>query len=125
MDFWQSVKVLVRRWYITVPAFFVTLGMAAGGFLLMPIQYQSGAVLVLTTPLNGGTLPRDANHPNPVTNPLMNFDRSLALTASIVIQEMNTSETAQDLGIVPGGVIHYEVNNGSSNPELLESGPFI
>jgi hypothetical protein len=125
MDFWRTVVVLFRRWYITVPAFLATLGMAAAAYSVVPVHYQSGAVLVLTTPLSGGSEATDAKQPNPLTNPLTNFDHSLALAASIVIQQLNSSETALSLGISPGGTTSYQVNNGTTNPELLESGPFI
>lgn len=125
MDFWRTVVVLFRRWYIAIPAFFLTLGIAGAAYSVVPVQYQSGAVLVLTTPLSGGTEAVDAKHPNPVTNPMMNFDQSLALAASIVIQQLNSSQTTVLLGITPGGTTSYEVSNGSTNPELLESGPFI
>jgi hypothetical protein len=125
MDFWQTVVVLFRRWYITVPAFFLSLVLAGAAYSVVPIQYQSVGVLVLTTPLSGGTETSVPNRPEPITNPLMNFDHSLALTASIVIQQMGSPETARSLGVTPGGTVTYEINNGTSNPELLESGPFI
>jgi hypothetical protein len=125
MDFWRTVAVLFRRWYITVPAFFATLGLAAAAYSVVPLQYESGSTLLLTTPLTGATESTDPEHTEAVTNPLMNFDRSLALAASLIIQELRSSEGAEALGIVPGGTTGFEVNNGSSNPELLESGPFI
>ena len=74
MDFWRTVAVLFRRWYITVPAFVATLGLASAASSVVPIQYQSVSVLVLTTPLSGGTETTQPNHPNPLSNPLMNFD---------------------------------------------------
>lgn len=58
MDFWRTVMVLLRRWYITVPAFFATLFLAAAGASLVPLQYQSTSILVLTTPLSAGRSPR-------------------------------------------------------------------
>jgi hypothetical protein len=125
MDFWRTVLVLFRRWYITVPAFVATLGLAGAAYSVVPVQYQSVEVLVLTTPLSGGTESTQPNHPNPVTNPLMNFEQSLALTASIVIQQLNSSESARILGVTPGDTTSYLVNNGSTNPELLQTGPFI
>jgi hypothetical protein len=125
MDFWRTVLVLFRRWYLTVPAFFATLGLAGAAYSAFPAQYQSGTVLVLTVPLTGGTAARDAEHPNAISNPLMNFDHSLSLSGAIVIQQMNSSETAAELGLTPGGKTTYTVSNGSSNPELLESGPFL
>ena len=125
MDFWRTVLVIFRRWYISVPAFFATLVLAGAAYSAVPVQYQSGSVLVLTTPLAGGTQATDATNPTALTNPLLTFDRSLALTASIVIQQMNSSESAFALGVVPGGTTAYQVTNGSTNPELLESGPFL
>ena len=126
MDFWRTLVVLVRRWYVTVPALVATLGLAGVAYSVVPVTYQSNAVLVLTTPLSGGTeATQPDRHPNPITNPLMNFDQSLALTASIVIQQLNSPDSAARLGIEPGGTTTYAVNNGSTNPELLQSGPFI
>lgn len=126
MDFWRTFWVLIRRWYVTVPAFLATVALAAAVYAVMPVPYQSNAVLVLTTPLSGGTQATQPHrHPNPITNPLMNFDQSLALTASIVIQQLNSPGTVSALGVVPGGTTTYDVNNGSTNPELLQSGPFI
>jgi hypothetical protein len=125
MDFWRTVMVLFKRWYITVPAFFVTLGLAAAAYSVVPVQYESGSVLVLTTPLTGGTESTNPNVPNPVTNPLMDFQQGLGLTASIIIQQLNSGEAASALGIVPGDTTTYSVNNGTTNPELLQSGPFI
>jgi hypothetical protein len=124
MDFWRTLLVLLRRWYIAVPAFVLTIGLAGAAYSTMPVQYQSSSVLVLTTPLTGGT-EGTRGHPNPITNPLLSFDQSLSLTASIVIQQMNSLETIAQLGLAPGDTTSYQVTNGSTNPELLESGPFI
>lgn len=125
MDFWRTVVVLLRRWYIAIPAFFGALALAGLAYSAVPVTYQSSSILVLTTPLGGGTESPDAAMPNALTNPLMNFDRSLSLTASIVIQQMNTAETATALGLFPGDPVTYIATNGSTNPELLESGPLI
>ncbi len=125
MDFWRTVLVLFRRWYITVPAFVLTLFAAGAAASVVPVQYESGATLVLTTPLTGGTETTNPDAPTAYTNPLLSFDQSLALSASIVIQQMNSMETARALGVTPGGTTTYEVNNGTTNPELLQSGPLL
>jgi hypothetical protein len=125
MDFWRTVLVLFRRWYITLPAFFAALGLAGAAYVSMPVEYESRSILVLTTPLSGGSESTQADRPNPVTNPMMNFDQSLALAASVVIQQLSSSETAQALGVHPGDTTTYDVNNGTTNPELLQSGPFL
>jgi hypothetical protein len=125
MDFWRTVVVLFKRWYITVPACFLSLVMASTAYASVQKEYQSDAVLVLTTPLSGGTETTGPARPEPIVNPLLNFEHSLALTASIVIQQLTSSETAVTLGVTAGGPVTYEVDNGTTNPELLESGPII
>jgi hypothetical protein len=125
MDFWRAVQVVFRRWYVTFPAFLGALGIAALVYGSVPTQYVSTAVLVLTTPTTGPTQQIDAKSPNEITNPLLNFDRGLSLSASILIQALTTPETAAALGVSPKSGTSYEVTNGSTNPELLESGPFV
>ena len=125
MDFWQTVHVIFRRWYITLPAFLAALGLAGLVYGSVPTQYVSTSVLMLTTPTTGPTQQTDAKHPNEITNPLLNFEQGLSLSASILIQTLTTPETAASLGVSPNGRTSYEVTNGSTNPELLESGPFV
>lgn len=123
MDFWQTVLVLVRRWYVTVPAFFATLALAGLAYSAVPAQYQSGSILVLTTPLTGGTESTQPDAPESTTNPFTNFDPSLGLTGSVIIQQLRSTEVADTLGTTDDTT--FEVTNGSSNPERLEEGPFI
>jgi hypothetical protein len=125
MDFWQTLSVLVRRWYVSVPAFLGSLALAAFAYTSSPLPYQSTSVLVLTSPLTGSTESVESSDPTSLTNPLLSFDRSLSLAASITIQQMTTLEVASDLGVTPGGSVGYQVTNGSTNPELLETGPFV
>jgi hypothetical protein len=125
VDFWQTVRVVFRRWYITFPAFLGALGVAALVYGSVPTQYVSTSVLLLTTPRTGPTEPINSKHPNEITNPLLNFEQGLSLTASMLIQTLSAPEAVASLGISPGGDTSYEVNNGSTNPELLESGPFV
>lgn len=125
MDFWGTVLVVFRRWYITLPAFLLALAAAFGVYRQIPTMYQSSAVLVLTVPTTGGSVPVDPQYPNPRTNPLLNYDGALNVSASILLQVLSAPETAASLGAPPGGDTTYNVNNGSANPELLASGPFV
>ena len=125
MDFWRTVLVVFRRWYVTFPAFVLSIGITAAVYSSVPQVYSSTSIIVLTTPLTGGSQPVDPQQPSGITNPLLNFDRGLSMSASIVIQALGTPETAAALGVVPGGDTTYTVGNGSSNPELLTTGPFI
>jgi hypothetical protein len=125
MDFWQTIQVVFRRWYVALPAFVLSIALAAAVYGSVKKVYISGAVLVLTEPLTGPSQPADTTKPRDVMNPLLNFDRGLSTSATILIQALSTPETAADLGTPPGGDTWFEVSNGSTNPELLITGPFI
>lgn len=125
MDFWRTVLVLFRRWYVVLPAFGVTVGLAFGVYSAIPVHYESQAVLVLTTPLTGGSVPTDPDQPPVRVNPLLNFEQGLNTSATVVIQALLKPDLAAQLGVVPDGDTSYEVTNGSINPELLITGPFI
>jgi hypothetical protein len=125
MDFAASVAVVGRHWIVAILAFLSTLALTAMVYTSIPKVYVSTAVLVLTMPTTGATASTDPQHPNGVTNPLMDFDPGLSLTASIEIQSLDAPETVAMLGLAPGGDTSYLVSDGSTNPELAESSPFI
>lgn len=126
MDFWQTLLVLFRRWYVAVPAFLIAVGAAVGIYLTIPVTYTSTAVLVLDQPLAGGSLPALPTDKGTVTNPLLNFDQGLNNAAAIVIQALNTPEVALALGASPTGDPSYKVTNGSTNQqEQIVAGPFV
>ncbi|MFJ2028466.1 hypothetical protein [Streptosporangium sp. NPDC087985] len=125
MDFWGTILVLFRRWYIVMPTFALSLAIAAGIYSTIPTTYISSAVLILTTPTTGGTLPSNPDVPNGLTNPMLNFDNGLSVSASILITVMGTPDMAVELGAVEGGDTSFKVTNGSSNLESLATGPFL
>ncbi len=125
MDFWQTFQVIYRRWYVALPALVLSILLALAVFSSVKKVYVSGAVLVLTEPLTGASQPADPSKPRDVMNPLLNFDRGLSTSAAILIQALSAPEVASELGGPPGGDTWFEVTNGSTNPELLISGPFI
>lgn len=125
MDFWRTVLVLFRRWYVVVPAFMVTIAATMAVYASVPARYESNAVLVLTTPLIGSSTSANPDMPPSLINPLLNFEQGLNTSAAILIQALQKPELAAQLGVVPGGDTSYEVNNGSINPELLITGPFL
>ena len=125
MDFAATIGVLVSRWYVAVAAFVLTLGISGMVYASVPVQYVSTSVLVLTSPTTGPTEQVDAAHPNGITNPLLYFGQGLTLSASILIQSLSAPDTVASLGITSAGDTTYEVTDGSTNPELLASGPFV
>ncbi|GAA3124857.1 hypothetical protein [Nonomuraea salmonea] len=98
MDFWATVTVLFRRWYVTVPAFLLTIAAALGVYAVAPKTFVSTSAIVLTLPVTGGSLPSDPKFPNPSTNPLVTFDQGLNMTSAILIQALNTPKAAAEVG---------------------------
>jgi hypothetical protein len=120
MDFWGTILVLLRRWYIALPAFVLAFAAAAAMYVSRPIHYAYSSVLVLTAPTSGATQNADPTHPVDLTNPLLNFDQGLNNTAAILVRALSSSEVYDQLGGRPGGDPSFQISNGSStNPELL------
>ncbi|WP_433499349.1 hypothetical protein ACQP1K_03060 [Sphaerimonospora sp. CA-214678] len=125
MDFWAAVAVLLRRWYVTFPAFLLTIAGAYLVYIGIPPQYESSAVLMLTVPTTGSTQSTRPGKPEMLINPLLNFDGGLNMTASLLVRVLATARTAEELGVRPDGDTGYLVNNGHPNPELLVNTPFL
>ncbi|MDT7565630.1 MAG: hypothetical protein QOG76_4254 [Pseudonocardiales bacterium] len=95
MTFASTFRVLLARWYITIPGLLLSLALAGLTFLAVPPQYSSNAVAVLVQPKLHGK--------DPTTNPFLTFDSSLSTTALIIVQALDTPETAASIGLSPGG----------------------
>lgn len=54
MEFWKTIHNLVRRLYVGPPL--ITISIAAASLVshFVPLQYQSSAFVVLTSPTSGG-----------------------------------------------------------------------
>ncbi|GAA5172754.1 hypothetical protein [Amycolatopsis dongchuanensis] len=117
MDFWATIRVLVRRWYVAVPVFLVALGLAGGVYASVDTQYESTGTIVLTSPAAGA---RAGAGPSPEKiNPLLAFDGSLTTSAEILIQSLQDPATVKQFEHVDGVKTTYEVGNGQL------SGPFV
>jgi hypothetical protein len=93
----NTFRVLLLKWYITIPGLLLSLALAGATFVLAPPQYSSNAIAVLVQPkLTGRDAPVNAN-------PLLNFDNSLSTTALILVQALDTPEAAASIGLYPGG----------------------
>ncbi len=124
MDFWGTLLVLVRRWYVAVPAFLFAAGVTAGVYLSVPTHYASSSVLVLTAPVNGGTLASRGQATMRV-NPLLEFPTGLRTTATLLVEALNTPDVAAEVLQTEGKDTTLQVINGSGNTELLQSGPYL
>ncbi|MBE1565016.1 hypothetical protein [Nonomuraea africana] len=116
---------MLRRWYVAIPALLLTLAGSYGVYKSIPPQYQSSAVLSLTVPISGPSTLGDPRDRVMEANPLLNFNYGLNMTAEVLVQILGAEDTMIKLGARPHGETTYEVNNGSPNPELLFSQPFV
>lgn len=93
----STFRVLLLKWYITIPGLLLSLALAGATFVLAPPQYSSNAIAVLVQPkLINKNAPTNSN-------PLLNFDNSLSTTALILVQALDTPEAAASIGLYPGG----------------------
>jgi hypothetical protein len=118
MDFWKTMGVLLRRWYVSVPIFVVSLVLGGGVFLVVPTTYESTGTIVLTAPPAGAVTqlnPANATGPG---NPLLDFEGSLTITTQLLIQSLS-SPTVQNEIAAQGGSSTYQAGDGNTG------GPFV
>lgn len=89
MDFWNSLKVLARRWYIVAVGLLITLGGAVGVNFLIAPSYTAVGSLVLAVPPN---LPERAS----AANPYLAYG-NLAVAARVVASGMNQPSVVREL----------------------------
>lgn len=119
MDFWGTVRVLRRRWYIALPAVLLTGVLALYVYISVPTRYESSGVLVLTSPAAGGRYSEKTKPEDVVkVNPLLQFDGSLTTTAQILTQILGDPKTAAELA-GEGSTATYTANTGPVGGPLL------
>jgi hypothetical protein len=130
VDLWKTLLVIVRRWYIALPMFLVSIGGAGAIFASYPSYYESDGLLILTSPTGGSVLatnPKD----NAWANPLLSFDDGLKITATLLIQSLNappsmgqlvTPETEDSVTIGHGDLEgpFIAIKSTSASPEQAE-----
>jgi capsular polysaccharide biosynthesis protein len=89
MDIMESLRILRRRWILTVIMLLVVLGGTAAAALKLPRTYESDSTVVLLAS-------RNASKPNG-GNPYLSFNSSLPLTADVVRRELMDPRTVQAL----------------------------
>jgi uncharacterized protein involved in exopolysaccharide biosynthesis len=118
MDFWKTIRVLLRRWRVAVPVFAISLGLAAGVYASVHTDYESTGTILLTSPTDGARVDPSAPGPAGRVNPLLAFDASLNTSATLIIQKLQDPKLQEEL-LGGNEQIGYEIGNGQL------SGPFI
>ena len=126
MDFWKAVLALARRKLVILPLLGLAIVAALAGYSLTPLHYVSSATMVLAPPAFGRTLSLDPTEQAYLTNPMLSFSNDLKTASTILIWAMNAPDAAAELGAAEGGPTQLTVDDGRTNPKLLDgNGPFI
>lgn len=115
MDLWQTITVIGRRWYVSLPVFLLGLAIAAGAMVSTKHQYESTGTVVLREPSSAQVTGPPAGNP---ANPMLDFADSLTTDASLLIQALNSPAATAEVAAA-GGSATFTASDGKLN------GPFI
>lgn len=120
MDFWGTVRLLIRRWYVVAPALVLSVVLTLLTYSSIPTRYSSSGSLLLTSPASGAKF-SELTDPSEVAqvNPLLAFDGSLVISAQIASQVLNNPATQKELGAGGDSPSTYLANNGESNGPIV------
>lgn len=118
MDFWKTIGVLLRRWYVSVPVLVVSLVLGGGVFLKTPTQYEATGTMVLTAPTAGSNVAIDPSKATGPGNPLLDFEGSLTITTQLLIQSLSSPAVQQQIA-TEGGASTFQAGDGETG------GPFV
>ncbi|TCO65150.1 hypothetical protein [Actinocrispum wychmicini] len=118
MDFWKTIRVLLRRWRVAVPVFAVSLGLAAAVYVSVHTEWESTGTIVLASPTDGAKTNAGNKGPVDQVNPLLAFDASLNTSATIIIQKLQDPALMEQL-VGTNSKTTYQIGNGQL------TGPFI
>lgn len=97
MDFARTMGALARRWYAAVPAFLLVVAVSGLVVVTTPHEYESTGTVVLSEPDPAAALADHSLGPNQIANPLMSFPDSLITDSTLLIQSLNSPDTADSL----------------------------
>lgn len=106
MDIWDSLAMLLRRWYAVVPVLLVAALGACYVVLFMPPSFEARGQVVLLPPTTASTAEASSN-------PYLAFGSSLDITAGVVAESLMSDQTVESLSQV-GLRSTYEVGLSSA-----------
>jgi hypothetical protein len=116
MQFWDFVSILLRRWFVVIPALLIV---AEAAFLVavnIRPDYQAGGSLLLITP-NPPSQTRTGLLPP--ANPYLGFNSSLVVAAGIVTRVVTTDAATIHKLREAGATADYTVTNDGKTPILI------
>ena len=111
MDLFTTIRILLRRWFVVVPALLVTAGAAYYAMQAVAPAYEATGAVVLLGPATAGAPVAGEPNPAPV-NPYLEFGGALETTGEIVSRTLMSEATVSKLA-KKGATAAYEVGTGS------------
>lgn len=111
MDLLTTIRILLRRWFVVVPALLVTAGGAYYAMQAVSPSYEATGAVVLIGPATAGAPVRGEPSPAQV-NPYLEFGGALETTGEIVSRTL-MSQVEVDKLFAEGATAVYEVGTGS------------
>lgn len=123
VDFWKTLLVLLRRWYITVPVFLLAFAAATAMYLSRPVHYASYSPSHYSP--SGATQFDGLKRAPYLTNPLLTSARGWTTPLPPSSKPSPCRKRSISSGVSPDSDPIFGVTNGSANPELLINGPLV
>jgi capsular polysaccharide biosynthesis protein len=124
VDFGKSLKVMLRRWYVTVPVLLLT---AAAAFLTVQTvrpSYQATANVLLLAPAHGDAAPAPGQDAPPAINPYLHFDKSLKVAADMLATVLNSPRMVEHLAAA-GATSSYDVTLPPQQSSWQDDSPIM
>ncbi|MFI6502175.1 hypothetical protein [Nonomuraea typhae] len=126
MNFWKALLSLLLRRRIGIPVVLLALGVAAATFAVIPVRYTASTIMMVSPPVNGGVVNRNATNPGGGGNPLLIQTEGLSTAVATLVLALSVEETRAELGAPKDGSTELIVNDGTGSPQLIGmSGPFV
>jgi capsular polysaccharide biosynthesis protein len=117
MSLWDTIRVLIRRWSITVPGLLMACALAGIAVAVVPPSYESTGMAILVQP----KLPN-----RNTSNPFLAFDPSLNTTAQILVSALNAPATVAAVGAVQGvDTFTVSDSDGQNAADYQAARPFL
>lgn len=126
MNFWKALLRLLLQKRIGIPVALAAVGVAAATFAVIPVRYMSSTIMMVSPPVNGGIVNRNAVNPGGGGNPLLIQTEGLSTAVATLVLALSVEETRVELGAPKDGPTELVVNDGSTSPRLIGmDGPFL
>jgi len=125
LDFFTTLRILLSRWYVVLPALLFTLASAVAASAAVAPSWKANGTLVLLGPATARLDPQ-SNAKRVETNAYLDFGGTLEITAEILSKIMMSPATAEQLQ-ARGLTAEYEVGTGSDGGSpiinIIATGP--